>query len=134
MKKTLFVMALAAVIVFAFAVPAFAVGPFYTSAAGNTNGGGAFVNYLSWTWASNNAGESGTPHGNYTTTSNKCAVCHAVHRADPAGLVLTPITGGADSRLGSYTEGCGFCHGATATFSSSKVNMAADFTISQVGS
>lgn len=131
MKKTLFVAALAAVMVFAFASSALAIGPFYTSAAGNVPD---YENYLSWTWVSNNANaggeDAGTPHGNYTTTSNKCAVCHAVHRADPAGLVLTPITGGADNKLGSYTEGCGFCHGATSTFSTSKVNMAADFTIS----
>ena len=54
------------------------------------------------------------PHGNYTTTTNKCQVCHAVHRANANGNVLTavPIAGYAldDKR----TKTCAFCHGRRA--------------------
>lgn len=44
------------------------------------------------------------PHGPYDTTSRKCAVCHAVHGADPAGTQL--LRSGA-------TDPCVTCHIAT---------------------
>ena len=147
MKKTLFVTALAVVFVLAFSTAAFAVGPFFLSgtAGQNTN----YAGYLSWNYikgidAANNAG---TPHGGYTTTSNKCQVCHAVHRAEAGGSVLTAIAddqsydnvlnttsrnaGGAltSGVIGAsgYTKGCAWCHntGGFATY----VAMAADGSI-----
>lgn len=45
------------------------------------------------------AGES--PHGNYTTTSRKCGVCHSVHSADPTGELLL---------RGSVDTACTYCH------------------------
>lgn len=44
------------------------------------------------------------PHGPYDTTSRKCAVCHAVHGADPNGVQL--LRSGA-------TDPCVTCHIAT---------------------
>jgi len=83
-------------------------GPFYDAAAY-----GNYPGYLSWGWAKTNAGETGSPHGNYTTTSNKCQVCHAVHRASGTGNVLTavPLTGVAQDSKRTFA--CAFCHGAS---------------------
>lgn len=44
------------------------------------------------------------PHGPYDTTSRKCAVCHAVHNADPNGVILLKVTGG---------DPCVYCHVTT---------------------
>lgn len=146
MKKTLFVAALAAVMVLAFSAAAFAVGPFYLTSGSNgtnatTNGSG----YLSWGYAKTNdaANNVGTPHGGYTTTTNKCATCHAVHRAAAGGSVLTAIptsynlnTTDSSDNIGStdpngYTKGCGWCHqvGGFAT----SIPMAGDGSISPHG-
>jgi hypothetical protein len=127
MKKTMLVMALAIVFVFALSATAFAVGPFLTNDAMNTPD---FPGYVQWAWAEANAGETGSPHGNYSTTTQKCQVCHSVHRADPAGVVLTAID---TAPLTSYTESCSFCHGTGATFSTKIVNTAADGTLSPHG-
>jgi len=130
MKKSLVVIAMALALVFAFAATAMAVGPFYDASAYNPN----YPGYLSWSWAVANAGETGSPHGNYATTTNKCQVCHAVHRANANGNVLTavPIAGYAlnDKR----TKTCAFCHQDTAqSFSVKTVAVAADGTISPHG-
>ncbi len=102
-------------------------GPFFDAAAYNPN----FAGYLSWSWASANiAGTTGSPHGNYATTTNKCAVCHAVHRASADGNVLTAVT---DAFAANRTKTCAFCHGATA-FSTKSVAVASDGTISPHGS
>ncbi|MCZ7661561.1 MAG: hypothetical protein M5U22_00745 [Thermoleophilia bacterium] len=50
--------------------------------------------------------ESGTlyttnPHGGYDTTTNKCKVCHAVHRAEGAYYLL---------RADSQDDACDYCH------------------------
>jgi len=42
-----------------------------------------------------------SPHGGYNTTSNKCGVCHAVHRADGAYYLL---------RADSQDDACSYCH------------------------
>ena len=137
MKKTLIIAALAAVLVFAFAATAFAYGPIYS---GNYNRGydavtGAenastspnqFTGYLSWSYVKTATGAIDSPHGNYTTTTNKCAVCHAVHRAKKGGVVLTAWGGkGSASPAFSSTmapyESCFFCHGNGATFTNKTV-------------
>jgi hypothetical protein len=121
-KKTLFIAAAAAVLVFAFAASAFAYGPIFNGPY-NT----AYSGYLSWGYVeAQTAGTQNSPHGNYTTTSTKCAVCHAVHRADPDGVVLTAWGGkGSASPAFSATmapfESCFFCHGNGATFTDKTV-------------
>jgi len=118
MKKSLLVAALAVVLVFAFAATAFAYGPVWTGPY-NTN----FPGYLSWAsgeaWSDDNAG---SPHANYATTTNKCAVCHAVHRANAGGTVLTAWNGDT-SLTGDMiaTGSCLFCHGPSATFTNVKI-------------
>jgi hypothetical protein len=41
------------------------------------------------------------PHGGYDTTTNKCKVCHAVHRAEGAYYLL---------RADSQDDACNYCH------------------------
>jgi hypothetical protein len=41
------------------------------------------------------------PHGGYNTTTNKCKVCHAVHRAEGAYYLL---------RADSQDDACSYCH------------------------
>ncbi len=41
------------------------------------------------------------PHGGYDSTSNKCKVCHAVHRAEGAYYLL---------RANSQDDACDYCH------------------------
>lgn len=77
MKKAIFVLSLALVLVFAIAAVAYA----------NTTSG-----YLAPT---------GSPHGAYTTASKKCGVCHAVHKATPAGQILM---------RGTAADACTYCH------------------------
>lgn len=51
--------------------------------------------YASW------PGGAGSPHNDYTTTSVKCAVCHAVHKAETGGQVLLRTT---------VADACTYCH------------------------
>ena len=104
-----------------------AYGPWFLNGTigSNTN----YAGYLSWGYISaqapsGNAGQ--TPHGNYATTTNKCQVCHAVHRAQAGGSVLTAIPsasvrlnttnqtagayGSGSSSPNGYTKGCAWCH------------------------
>lgn len=55
---------------------------------------GTYSTYASWTGTD-------TPHTNYTTTSIKCAVCHAVHKAEATGQVLLRTT---------VADACTYCH------------------------
>lgn len=41
------------------------------------------------------------PHGKYTTTTNKCKICHAVHRAEGAFALL---------RTDNADDACSYCH------------------------
>lgn len=42
-----------------------------------------------------------SPHGDYDTTTKKCAVCHAVHKAEPGGEALLRST---------RADACTYCH------------------------
>jgi hypothetical protein len=134
-KKTLFIVALVAMLVFAMAGTALAAGINHSGqdqvgARGTVPtlepGKSQAMIYNAWdTSLGSNATDGNSPHGNYTTTTVKCVVCHAVHYAAP----LTP----AGSAPGTYTvasgnqqadtllrmkasDACVFCH-ATAGFS-----------------
>lgn len=82
MKKAAFVLSLTVVLVMGLAGSAYAI-----------TGSG----YLAPT---------GSPHGGYTTSSKKCAVCHAVHHAENAGEVLM---------RDSVANACVYCHISTNT-------------------
>ena len=100
MKKTLMVLALATVLVFSFATVASAKYASY-------NAGSA---YLSWGGANAIAGaDQVTPHGGYTETTVKCAVCHSTHRAYSAN---TAAGVGADINLLAGANSCAACHAA----------------------
>jgi hypothetical protein len=109
MKKTLFVTALVAVLVFAFAASAFAV-----AAVGNQNGG-----YFTWINANAAVSDAGRgpgvtdlqamlqgPHSGYVINSIKCGVCHSVHGAASAGTALTRVVNAAATPDGI----CVYCH------------------------
>ncbi len=110
MKRTLFVLALAAALVFAFSSVAMAKYAGYGYNIDGTN----HVGYLSWSGAlllnPAQATDPGGPHGGYTATTVKCAVCHSVHRA------ASPQ---AAAGVGSYWkltpggQSCVACHTAT---------------------
>lgn len=42
-----------------------------------------------------------SPHGNYTTSSQKCKVCHSVHNASPTGEALL---------MSTVSDACAYCH------------------------
>jgi len=77
MKKAILVLCLGIVVVFALSSVAY---------AGTTSG------YLTPT---------GSPHGAYTTSSAKCGVCHAVHKATLDGQILM---------RGTAADACTYCH------------------------
>jgi hypothetical protein len=80
MKKTLFVIALAVALTFMFAAAAFAdhSPTFYVE----WNKTASFTGYAV---SFGNAG-TGSPHQNYLEGTEKCGVCHAVHRAPVYGV------------------------------------------------
>lgn len=90
-KRALFVALVAVLMVFGMVSMAYAA---------------ATSGYAAWSAAGANAGTAATPHKDYRTTTVKCAVCHAVHKANPAGELLLAGTAG---------ESCLYCHvdGAT---------------------
>jgi hypothetical protein len=123
-KKTLLVVAVAAILVFAFAGSALAVNHsgqqrLGTAAVTGAPVGGAGVNptnnvagagtatYMDWSTGIGNVtsetngidGSVGnaldnSPHGSYTTNTVKCAVCHAVHYAAAGNA---PVAGGTQT-------------------------------------
>jgi hypothetical protein len=128
-KKTLLVAALAAMLLFAVCGSAFAAGINHSGQTGLGAHGAADVNptavsgagiYLAWTTSlGTNATDGNSPHGNYTTTTVKCVVCHAVHYAAPltangsAPGDYTVASGNnqADTLLRMKAEAaCIFCH------------------------
>lgn len=100
MKKTLMVLALATVLVFSFATVASAKYASYSAGSA----------YLSWGGANAIAGaDQVTPHGGYTQSTVKCAVCHSTHRAYSANVALGV---GADNNLLAGSNACAACHAA----------------------
>jgi hypothetical protein len=134
-KKTLLVAALAAMLVFAFSGAAFAAGINHSgqqrlgiAAPANASGynqdgsasativGGGTNTYMDWNKnLGSNASNGNSPHGNYTTTTVKCVVCHAVHYAGANGApVGSNPTGGADTLLRVRADSaCVLCHATT---------------------
>lgn len=106
-KKTLLVLVTAMVLVFAFSASAMA------NVASGT---------YPWDPAAPNNNPA-TPHKGYAYNTEKCLVCHAVHKASATGQVLLGETVG---------NACNYCHVSTNTFSSKHVynndpaNFAAD--------
>lgn len=100
MKKTLFVLAIAAVLVFVFAGSAFAFTP--------------SPSYVAWDASGVN---SAGPHADYQAATTKCAVCHSVHAAPQVGYVgSVPVAWtatGPNTQLllrSSVADSCRFCH------------------------
>lgn len=120
MKKTLPVLMLAAMLVFAFAGGAFAAG---INHSGQTEVGAhgtpdvdpeavsTAAIYEPWnTTLGSNATDGNSPHGNYTTTTVKCVVCHAVHYAAAGGAPVGSAQT-ADTLLRMRAdEACVMCH------------------------
>lgn len=109
MKKTLLVLALATVLVFSFATVSSAVYKSYSQSSA----------YLSWGGANAIAGATqATPHGGYTQTSVKCALCHSTHRAAAYTAAstatnytrATAIGVGMDNNLLAGANSCAACH------------------------
>ncbi|MRR36450.1 hypothetical protein EG829_17615, partial [bacterium] len=114
MKRTVLIVALATIMVLAFAGTAFAKG------ASPANRSSSFLakgeSYVAWdkaktqmTKAGVAAADQASVHGNYTTTTVKCQVCHSAHKASVTGDTLLQSTA---------AQACVPCHlGATATSS-----------------
>lgn len=119
MKKALFV-ALVAAFVLGFASAAFAVAPsvidttspafgrsawtyqdLHDASAKYEGGYAAFDDTTTLVYDANPAALDAGPHGGYNTTTNKCKVCHAVHRAEGAYYLL---------RADSQDDACSYCH------------------------
>jgi hypothetical protein len=124
-KKTLLVVVLATMLLFAVAGSAFAINhsgqqrlgaraiaP--ANVAGVPVAGAGTDTYMDWNTAlGDNATNGNSPHGNYTTTTVKCVVCHAVHYAAPG---TAPVGSGqtADTLLRmKASDACIFCHATT---------------------
>jgi len=131
MKKTFLIAALAVALVLSFASAAFAVGPFYSTGYENSEFGSVIEGkYLDWDAAATFPGNTGTsPHGGYTASTNKCAVCHSVHTATVGGKVLTDKT----VPFTSYANGCVYCHAVGNTFTNVVMTANADGYISPHG-
>jgi hypothetical protein len=82
----------------------------------NFEGGGYAADgsaYLSGSGSVDQSGYVGRgPHGGYDTSTSKCKVCHAVHRAEGSYYLL---------RASSQDDACIYCHGPGSTGSSTPV-------------
>ncbi|MHB0977681.1 MAG: cytochrome c3 family protein [Candidatus Aquicultorales bacterium] len=97
MKKALLVIGLVAILVLSLASAAMAFGynpTEATSTAGTTVGG--------YTRTADTGVYSTNPHGGYTSASNKCKTCHAVHGSTGTYRLLQ---GGTDGN-----NACDYCH------------------------
>ncbi len=101
--KKLVIIAVAVVFVFAFVSTALAAGgitPVDNTTAPLTGLPDASGDYNQGGYMQPTAGQN--PHGGYTTNTNKCKVCHAVHGAAPSpGQALL---------RSSRADACVFCH------------------------
>lgn len=112
MKKTLIVTALAVILLMAFSGTALAKG--YNPGNRSSSFLDKGESYVAWDKAQATmllAGESAentvSVHGNYTTTTVKCQVCHSAHKASATGDTLLQSTA---------AQACVPCHlGATAS-------------------
>lgn len=89
MKKTI-ILSLAVVLVLAFAATAYA---------------STTSTYVAWSSLAPNNNPA-TPHKGYTSATNKCSVCHAVHKASNTGQILLRSSAG---------DSCTYCHVNTVT-------------------
>lgn len=62
---------------------------------------GQYYNGSALTSGTATGGYATNPHGGYSASSNKCKVCHAVHRAEGAYYLL---------RADSQSDACDYCH------------------------
>lgn len=85
-KKILVLAVITVALIALTAAPAFAEAQGYNDSGDYTRANGYF---------------SG-PHGGYTTTTNKCAVCHSTHYAEGSFMLL---------RANSREAACDYCHG-----------------------
>lgn len=129
MKKTAFVLVMAAVLVLSFSAVAMAKYAGYAynvySVTNPTTGATTtpHVGYLSWTGAKALMTANGvpanlqnSPHGGYLSSTTKCAVCHSAHRA---ASNLTAAGVGAYWKLTPASQACTACHtawGASPTY------------------
>lgn len=118
MKKATIIVAMAAVLVLALGGTALARGaePANRSSSYLAKG----QSYISWTAAQAKMGAVGlssdataTAHGNYSTTTVKCQVCHSAHKASATGSKLLQSASGAS---------CVPCHVGATAISSKKVS------------
>jgi hypothetical protein len=114
MKKALFVVAIAAMLVFSFAASAMATangGSPAMERLGTTGYGSAYSGYILWSTATKATfditAQATGPHGDYTINTLKCAVCHSVHGAASGGVALTQVR----NNLGDPSSICAYCHG-----------------------
>jgi hypothetical protein len=115
MKRLVLLVLLSMILVLVFSTAAFAKNAGTPAIVGDTAGRAtssvnATAGYVYWyaaqTIASLNVLQDGTPHGNYVTTTVKCAVCHSVHGAAATGELLLS---------GTVSGSCALCHGAGST-------------------
>jgi hypothetical protein len=131
-KKTLFVVALAAILVLALGGSALAVNASAqqrigksSAAPANVPGTGVVVGagtntYMNWskgdapdTYGTGNA-LTNSPHGDYTASTVKCVVCHAVHYAPAGGATAASDLQTADTLLRMRADqSCIYCHATT---------------------
>lgn len=117
MKKIVYVVALAAILLFAFSAAALAEGINHSGQTRLGAEGLGPATYLDWTLGlGTNAVSGSAVHGNYMTTTVKCVVCHSVHYAAPGGA---PVSGGTwgngsqqfDTLLRMRADqACAYCH------------------------
>lgn len=105
MKRVLLTVVVCMAIV-AFAVPAFAVGYNngkinYTTGLNETGYAANAGKYVRQPATSAQTTAAAGPHGNYTTTTNKCSDCHSTHFAKGSYMLL---------RANSREDACSFCH------------------------
>ncbi len=98
MKKTILILL---ILVFVMAMAGIAQAAVPSNSNGVWDG---VTNSYNYNWPQGYTGVGG-PHGGYTTSTNKCRDCHAVHRASGSYVLL---------RSDTRDDACDFCHGAGA--------------------
>lgn len=109
-KRVIFVLTMAAVLVFAFTAVATAKYAGYAANEPYLSWGGA--NYI-YKVITGDTADQLSPHGGYTQTSVKCVVCHSTHRAFTTRTVAEGIGTSPDFKLLNGVGGsCAQCHAA----------------------